>query len=75
VSQKKPPGLLASIDAYSFGVFDEGLSNEDTCVINERVDATEASEGLLNDMIGRLRITDISGDRQYLGIRRRLDGS
>src|SRR6516225_3295885 len=66
------------IDAQYVGVvfvriFGERLSDENAGIVDERVDAAEAPEGLRHDAFRSLGVGDVAGNRQNVRIGRRLD--
>ena len=69
------PGGVDAQDGgeVGLGVLGEGLADEDAGVVDERVDAPEPRHALEDRAFRRLSIRDVAGDREDVGVVRRLD--
>src|SRR5260370_34105252 len=55
------------------GVLDKRLGDEDACIVNEGVDASEALERFADDLIGGGKLGDVSLDGEHGGVLAWLD--
>ena len=70
---KKPADVDAHHRRIVLGrVLRERLCDEDAGIVDQRVDAAEARDGLRDDAFGGGRVGDVAGERR--GRRRRSDG-
>jgi hypothetical protein len=53
-------------------VIGEGLGDEHSCVVDQRVDTTELGQAGVDDLLGRGRVGNVFGDRQHARVREGL---